>query len=311
MFDSILGYYMNPLASGIAKFNTLLGEKMNVPYLSFFSQEASSFKCPILSFKVCELDGYELERLSHWIDHSRANGNRFAFYFHHFSDSQFEWKVVKNADWIFCSNQEIYQIVQAHNPNCFSLCCPSTLVDERDFPQSSLTVLTFGMAHKIRARRYLKLKELLEDTGLDYSIYMSTAMHDSANFSEALKVVSEEMREIFGDSIYAMGYLSDVAIYNYLRKCDYLAAFFENGLRANNTTVNAALQNGSAVITNLDSFSPKCIQHEHNVIDIDQCHSLKYSQDFLEKLKKNARSVGTNDLGWKTLIDRIEHIGLD
>ena len=51
-----------------------------------------------------------------------------------------------------------------------------------------------------------------------------------------------------------MGYLSDTAVFNHLLDSSYLAAFFEKGLRANNTTVNAAMECGCTVITNLDEL---------------------------------------------------------
>ena len=71
-----------------------------------------------------------------------------------------------------------------------------------------------------------------------------------------------------------MGYLSDTAVFNHLLDCTFLAAFFEKGLRANNTTVNAAMECGCAVITNLDEHSPAGLVHMKNVIDINACDRL-------------------------------------
>ena len=45
-------------------------------------------------------------------------------------------------------------------------------------------------------------------------------------------------------------------------------------MRANNTTVAAAMETGAVVITNLDAHSPPEYVHLENVIDIEQCDEL-------------------------------------
>ena len=89
----------------------------------------------------------------------------------------------------------------------------------------------------------------------------------------------EELQSIFNGQVYFMGYLSDTAVFNHLVDCTFLAAFFEKGLRANNTTVNAAMEVGCAVITNLDNHSPAGLVHMKNVIDINRCESLPEAAD--------------------------------
>ena len=112
------------------------------------------------------------------------------------------------------------------------------------------------MAHKIRVPLYRRLRDLLEATGKTYSVYVSTALHENTSFDDSFVVRFEELQSIFNGRIYFMGYLSDTAVFNHLLDCTFLAAFFEKGLRANNTTVNAAMEVGCAVITNLDEHSP-------------------------------------------------------
>ena len=50
-------------------------------------------------------------------------------------------------------------------------------------------------------------------------------------------------------------------MYNYLLNCTYFAAFFDKGVRGNNTSVNAAMAAGAVVITNLDGYSPMAFEH--------------------------------------------------
>ena len=126
---------------------------------------------------------------------------------------------------------------------------------------TDISVFTFGMAHKIRVPLYRRLQQLLEATGKTYSVYVSTALHENTSFDGSFVVTFEELQSIFNGQVYFMGYLSDTAVFNHLLDSTYLAAFFEKGLRANNTTVNAAMECGCTVITNLDEHSPAGLSH--------------------------------------------------
>ena len=156
------------------------------------------------------------------------------------------------------------------------------------------------MAHKVRSELHRTVCKLLKQTGQPYSVYLSTALHEGTAFDERFTVVFDELREIYGDHIYFLGYMSDTAVYNYLIDTTFFAAFFDKGVRANNTTVNAAMECGSVVITNLDAHSPSTFDHMHNVIDIYRCKALPTAPDVLESLAANgpegprpARWVGT------------------
>jgi hypothetical protein len=89
--------------------------------------------------------------------------------------------------------------------------------------------------------------------------------------------------------------------------CTYLAAFFEKGLRANNTTVNAAMENGCAVITNLDEHSPAGLVHMKNVIDINLCDGLP---DFeaAQRIGTAARQTAHAEYGWDRLVAQLRPV---
>ena len=101
-----------------------------------------------------------------------------------------------------------------------------------------------------------------------------------------------------------MGYLSDTAVYNHLTDCTYIAAFFEKGLRANNTTVNAAMETGCAVITNLDEHSPAGMVHMSNVIDINRCDRLP-DLDETRRIGLAARDIAHSRYGWDQLVAQL------
>ena len=53
-------------------------------------------------------------------------------------------------------------------------------------------------------------------------------------------VTEDEMHEIFPETLFFLGNLSDVAVFNYLRSSTFFASFFLGGVRANNGSVAAA-----------------------------------------------------------------------
>ncbi len=101
-----------------------------------------------------------------------------------------------------------------------------------------------------------------------------------------------------------MGYLSGPAVFSHLLDCTYLAAFFEKGLRANNTTVNAAMEQGCSVITSLDDHSPAGLVHMQNVIDINLCTGLPDIED-ARRIGGAARDVALAQCGWDQLVAQL------
>jgi hypothetical protein len=185
--------------------------------------------------------------------------------------------------------------------------CPGTILNPQRFQNTDLSVFTFGMAHKIRVPLYRRLHELLEATGKSYSVFVSTALHENTSFDGSFVVRFEELQAIFNGQVYFMGYLSDTAVYNHLLDCTFLAAFFEKGLRANNTTVNAAMESGCAVITNLDECSPAGLVHMKNVIDINLCDRLPGEEE-TQRLGRAARAVAQAEYGWDRLVAQLRPV---
>jgi hypothetical protein len=138
-------------------------------------------------------------------------------------------------------------------------------------------------------------------------VYVSTALHENTSFDGSFVVRFEELQAIFNGQVYFMGYLSDTAVFNHLMDCTYLAAFFEKGLRANNTTVNAAMEQGCAVITNLDEFSPRGLVHGRNVIDINLCDHLPDAEQS-QHIGLAARDIAHARYGWDQLVAQLRPV---
>lgn len=304
MIDCIAGYHLNPWTCGIAKFNTILGRHLDLPVVGIGTTELGRYRLPLLSLKLSEFTDADGRALAEWVE---AHAGRFELFLHAFDGTPLEHRLMGAAARVYCGNRELSHDLAALRADIIELFCPGTLLNPQRFQRTELSVFTFGMAHKIRVPLYRRLRELLEATGKTYSIYVSTALHENTSFDGSFVVRFEELQSIFGDQIYFMGYLSDTAVFNHLVDCTFLAAFFEKGLRANNTTVNAAMECGCAVITNLDEHSPAGLAHMRNVIDINVCDRLP---DFAqaEKIGRAARDIAHADYGWEQLVAQLRPV---
>ena len=281
MTDCIAGYHLNPWTCGIAKFNAILAKHLGIPVVGIRAVELGNYSCPLLSLKMSEFTDADAAALDTWL--------------------------LKAASRVYCGNRELSHTLAPERPDIVELFCPGTLLSPQRFPRTELSVFTFGMAHKIRVPLYRRLRDLLEATGKAYSVYVSTALHENTSFDGSFVVRFEELQSIFNNQVYFIGYLSDTAVFNHLVECTFLAAFFDKGLRANNTSVNAAMECGCAVITNLDEHSPKGLVHMDNVIDINRCDRLP---DFEQTARIGcaAREIAHAEYGWDQLVAQLRPV---
>jgi hypothetical protein len=304
MIDCIAGYHLNPWTCGIAKFNTILARHLTLPVVGIGSPELAAFSRPLLSLKMSEFSGADAAALSRWIE---GHDGGFEVFFHAFDGTPVEHRLLASASRVYCGNSELSHDLGAARADVVELFCPGTLLNPQRFQPTELSVFTFGMAHKIRVPLYRRLRDLLEATGKSYSVYVSTALHENTSFDGSFVVRFEELQALFNGQVYFMGYLSDTAVFNHLVECTYLAAFFEKGLRANNTTVNAAMECGCAVITNLDEHSPAGLVHMKNVIDINRIDRLPEVAQ-AEVIGRAARDIAHADYGWEQLVAQLRPV---
>jgi hypothetical protein len=242
--------------------------------------------------------------LDTWIE---RNSGEFELFLHAFDNTALEKRMLAAAARVACGNRELFEQLRPARTDIVESFCPGTLLNPQRFDDTELKVFTFGMAHKIRVPLYRRLRDLLDATGKTYSVFVSTALHENTSFDDSFVVRFEELQSIFNGQVYFMGYLSDTAVFNHLVDCNFLAAFFEKGLRANNTTVNAAMEVGCAVITNLDQYSPAGLAHMKNVIDINRCERLPDSPQ-AETIGRAARDIAHADYGWDQLVAQLRPV---
>lgn len=304
MIDCIAGYHLNPWTCGIAKFNMILARHLGVPVVGIGSADLAQHGRPLLSIKLSEFASGDARALDEWV---RTRVGQFELFLHAFDGTDIESRLLAAALRVYCGNRELSRTLSPARPDIIELFCPGTLLNPQRLQRTELSVFTFGMAHKIRVPLYRRLRDLLEATGRTYSVHVSTALHENTSFDDSFVMRFDELQSIFNGQIYFMGFLSDTAVFNQLVDSTFLAAFFEKGLRANNTSVNAAMECGCAVITNLDDDSPSGLVHMRNVIDINRCDRLP---DFDEaaKIGRAAREIAHAEYGWEQLVAQLRPV---
>jgi hypothetical protein len=298
--DAVFGYHLNPLTCGVAKFNLTLGRRLAVPVVGVLSAEASRYRRPLVSLKLSEFRAEDARRLDAMLA-TVPWRESFTLFLHDWTDSAVERALLRDAGAVYCANTEMTAAVAALRPDAVGLWCPSTMLESQRFEPAELSVFSFGMAHKVRTPLYERLRALLDATGRSYCLHLSAALHADTTL-DAFTAALEELRAIFGPRLYFLGHLSDAAVYNYLLTTTFFAAFFDRGVRANNTTVNAAMSCGAVVVTNLDAHSPLAFRHGVNVLDIARCDALPTDRETVTAIGRHAAATATGDIGWDALI---------
>lgn len=304
--DSVIGYHMNPLTCGVARFNRAVGDQLDLPVFSMFSEEGLAAQRPLLSFKASEMSDAALQRLGGLAERPEI-WPHLRLFFHDFSATTVESKLIRRAEKVYCGNEILSDLIRPLHANVVEAWCPGYLFEKREFKDADIEIYTFGMAHKLRADYYRALRDLLERTGKSYIIYISAAIHEDTSLDDSFTSAYEELREIFGDKVFFVGFVSDAALHAFLKRCTFFAAFFQNGVRANNSSVSTAMQCGAVVLTNLDQGSPAEFRHLETLIDIRQCNgSLLLDEASLAKIAASGRAAA-DKLGWPPLLDLFAH----
>jgi hypothetical protein len=304
--EAVVSHLLDPYRSGVARFNLELATRLGVPLHGLCSPEAARCRALLLSVKVSEFGSEEDAAAERLLEAVAPGGLRL--FLHERSGRELENRLIDAAGAVLCGNEAVYAAVRERTERVSCLWSPSTLKDLRPFPQVETRVFSFGMAHKVRTDMFGRLKDLLEASGNSYALYVSNANHEAARMADQ-REIAEEMQAIFGDRLFFMGHLSDVAVANELRRATFFAAFFENGARANNSTVVTAMEHGAVVITNLDEHSPGYLRHMETVIDIDRTGELPSTPLTLRRIGVNAMEASLG-LGWDPFIDEVRrHAG--
>jgi hypothetical protein len=293
MVDAVVSHHTNPFRSGVARFNELLAEHLGVPFLSL--RDVDSVRAPLFSFKVSELGATEEDVLGPWLQ-----GGTYDVFLHEHCGTPLEQRLVGGARRVLCGNRAIAGALPVAAEVLWT---PGLIVEQRAIAPAEVNVFTFGMAHKLRVDHFTRLRDLLEASGRSYAMHVSAANHETATIRDA-QLVFEQMEAIFHRGMYFLGNLSDLAVLRELERATFFAAFFEPGVRANNTSVASAMERGAVVVTNLDDGSPEELRHMDNVIDLDQTTELPFDPLALRRISVRAMETA-RARDWASLVARV------
>ena len=266
-YSVIVSYHTNPYTCGVARFNHSLAQVMELPLVTLDEYLGQRTGSPVLlSIKLEEIDAATLERIRTQLT---VGLGTFALLLHGTDGSVLEAQLCSAAAKVFAASAEIAEKIQPTRADVIAVFAPGAPVLPRQSPVDC-TLLTFGMAHKIRSSGYQKLASLLEGDTRSFRLEISTALHEGGTFDENFFVVGEEISQSFAGNVRFLGFLTDAEVSERLRSVDALVAFFPRGARENNTTVLSAMTHGCPVITNLDSASPSWMAHGKTVFDVNE-----------------------------------------
>jgi hypothetical protein len=298
--DGVVTHHRDGFRSGVARFNELLAEHLGVPLVGLFDDRLAELRTPLLSFKASELGPDAVAVLERRLGAAAWQPELFL---HEFAGAPLERRLLAAASCVRCGNEAILEAVRPVHPHAELVWTPGLIGDEPRIEPADVSVFSFGMAHKLRADEFRRLRHLLERHERTYALYVSAANHETRSIAD-VQVVFEEMRELFAHRLYFLGNLSDLLVQHYLEATTFYAAFFEGGVRANNTSVAAAMERGAVVVTNLDRHSPAHFVHMESVIDIRRCEALPADPATLERISRRAIEV-SRARGWDALVERL------
>ena len=82
------------------------------------------------------------------------------------------------------------------------------------------------MAHKLRVDHHRRLRDLLDGSGKTYVVRASAAIHEGMPVGETFAAAEAELKAIFADRLFFLGFASDAMLADVLSSCTFFAAFF-------------------------------------------------------------------------------------
>jgi hypothetical protein len=289
MYSAVISYHTNPYTCGVARFNKSLAASLGVEVVSLDSYLSRRTDSKVmLSIKLEEIGGDVLRRLSSVLDAGHLN---YDYFLHAVDGSDLEQKLCIGADRLFAGSLELVTQIRHVRPDVLHVFAPGAAVAPRPV-EADCTLLTFGMAHKIRSEGYRKLGSIFTGDSRSFRLEISTALHEGSSFDSDFFTVGEEIAAAFLGSVRFLGFLADDEVSERLTRVDALVAFFPRGVRENNTTVLSAMTHGCPVVTNLDELSPRWMRHGETVFDIAELNSFP-QKDELQRVGEEGRRVAS------------------
>jgi hypothetical protein len=231
-WTSVVSYHTDPEVCGVARLSAQLAQRLGVPMVPA-SDLGRWGAAPLLSIKWSEWGERGWHR---WGDDRKDYRNRRLV----LSIYDQLWHDDPGED-IACEMS--YRPVNVWK--LYDLGVPALVQPVRMGQHPAL--FTFGMSSKIDLARFAVLRARFPT----HELWISTATHEGAGPSKV-----PELLTTWGAGAFDLGHLSDAALSLVWPQVTAFVGFFADGLRANNSSVHAALNAGIPVVTNHDAQTP-------------------------------------------------------
>ena len=104
--DGVLGYHLNPLTCGVAKFNVMLARRLDVPMFGLFDGRTATLGHPLLSLKLSEFSDNDMSALASMVE-TVSWRRHFSLFLHAWSDTPVEQLLLSRAATVHCGNAEL------------------------------------------------------------------------------------------------------------------------------------------------------------------------------------------------------------
>ena len=289
--DVVASYHLNPYTCGVARFNASLAAALGIPMVPLADAWADGRSHPLLSIKLSEMRPPDARELGRRCDEHRGS---YSLLLHDLDDTPLEEAIVAGAARVIGANAVLARRMAARRPDVVAAFAPG-LAPLPDVGDAEVTLLTFGMAHKVSADGYRRIAALVRATGRPAVLEISTALHQGTDFDEEFFSVAGEITAAFGGRVRFLGFLADPEVSRRLRASLAVVAFFSGGVRENNTSVMGALAHGCAVVTNLDADSPPWMRHGETIFDVGRLDAFPSDSDLRRVGEAARRAVAAYD----------------
>jgi hypothetical protein len=302
----VLGLREANHGSGVGLFNQLLARRLEIPYLLLDDYPFPGPEHPLISLKFEELAARQRRSLLTHLLRSRPQP-AYSLFLHTLEHSELERTAIRGASQVFCGNDGIFRWLREQDPCLpFHRAFAPTLIAEdyqRRCQPATVELFYFGMASKIDRPRFLRLRELLDETAPDFKLLCSLAVHQTSD-GTCISQAQGFLQACFGERFVYLGTLDDMGIAYFLNGPRIFVGFYRGGVRSNNTTFNTALRYGKRIITNLDADSPPEIQDSPRILDIDQADAATLRQFLADDRDASAQRLAQL-FTWDELIERV------
>ena len=285
-FDCVVSYHHNVHTCGVARFNRRLADFLGVPMVRISDLRSSKFVYPIVSVKSSEMEMRDHDQFQRDV----LRIPQFVLMIHDYREDNLEIELMRHATKVVALNSELASRARVMRPDIIEGFAVASYTELPSPSAPELTLITFGMAHKIQSHGYQRVGDLLQNDGRSFVLEISSALHEGTAFDDSFFEVGHEISSCFQGNVDFLGFLADQEVVRRLTSASAMLAFFPHGARENNTSLISAMSLGVPVITNLDSWSPGWMVHGETIFDVNSLSAFP-PNDVLQRVGASGKSA--------------------